>query len=89
LVGEDLDPRIGCDSQIEPIEETKGLEVSSGETLKLSVGLSNGDQAMVEATQKDNADLFTWFATDLLEVDPQVVIHRLSIFKEARYVSKK
>jgi len=34
-------------------------------------------------------DLFAWSAVDLPRVDPQVVVHKLSIYKEARYVSQK
>jgi len=87
LASEDLDPRIGCDSRIRPIEETKTLELSTGKTLKLGIGLSHKDQDLIETTLKNNANLFAWSAADLSSVDPQVTIHKLSIFRKARYVS--
>jgi len=34
LFGNDLDPRIGCDSRIEPVEETTNLDLHTGRTLK-------------------------------------------------------
>jgi len=36
-----------------------------------------------------NTDLFTWSIADLPGIDPQVAVHKLSIYKEARYVSQK
>jgi len=88
LYGEVLDPRIGCDSRIEPIEDTKALELSPGRILKLGVGLQWDDHDIITPTLKDNADLFAWLAAYLPDVDPQVVVHKLSIHKEARYVSQ-
>jgi len=87
LIGEDLDPRIGCDSHIEPVEDTKSLELSLRRNLKLGVGLSHNDQDLIEATLKSNKDLFAWSATNLLSVDPQITVYKLSIYREPRYVS--
>jgi len=84
LNGEDRDPRIGCDSRIKPVEETKTLELSLGKALKLGASLNCSNQDLVEETLKDNVDLFAWFAIDLPDVDPQVAVHKLSIFREAR-----
>jgi len=36
-----------------------------------------------------NTDLFSWSAADLPDVSPQVTFHKLSIYKEAKYVSQK
>jgi len=36
-----------------------------------------------------NTDLFAWSVVDLPGVDPQVMVHKLSIYKEAKYVSQK
>jgi len=38
---------------------------------------------------KSNANLFAWSIADLPKVDPQVVVHILSIYRETRYVSQK
>jgi len=39
LSGDDLDPRVGCDARIEPIEDIVSLELSNGRTLKLGADL--------------------------------------------------
>jgi len=70
LTREDLDPRIRCDSQIQPIEETRSLELALGRTIQLDSGLSNNDQIIIESTLKDNTDLFAWSVTDLSRVAP-------------------
>ena len=88
LTSEDLNPRKGCDSRIQLVGETRSLELAPGRTIQLSFDLSNNDQIMIESTLKDNTDLFAWSTTNL-PVDPLVVVHRLSVFKEARYVSQK
>ena len=36
-----------------------------------------------------NTYLFAWSAADLPRVDPLVASHKLSIYKEARYISQK
>jgi len=89
LSGEDLDLRIRCNSHIEPVEDTKVLELSPGRILKLGVGLQRDDHDVIIPTLQDNIDLFAWSVADLLGVDPQVAVHKLSIHKEARYVSQK
>ena len=89
LTGEDLDPRICCDSRIEQVEDTKPMTISLGKSLQLGVGLSHNDQDLIEMTLQDNTDLFTWLAVDLPNVDPQIVVRKLSIYREARYVSQK
>jgi len=89
LSGEDLDPIIGCDSRIEPVEDTKALEITHGRILKLGVGLQRDDHDIIAPMLKDNTDLFAWSAADLSCVDPQVPVQKLSIHKEARYVSQK
>jgi len=54
LTREELDPRTGCNSRIELVEETKTLELSLGKALKLGAGLSYSYQDLVEETLKDN-----------------------------------
>ena len=70
LIGEDLDPRIGCDLRIELVEKTKTLELSTGKTLKLGASLSHNDQDLIKTTLKSNANLFAWSMADLSRVDP-------------------
>jgi len=89
LAGDDLDPKIGCESRIEIVEETVSLELPTGRTLKLGAGPQSEHCDVVTPTLTANADLFAWSAADLPDVDPQVAVHKLSIYKEARYISQK
>jgi len=37
----------------------------------------------------DNVDLFAWTVADIPGVNPDIITHRLSIYKEARLVTEK
>ena len=89
LSGDDLDPRVGRDVRLEPVEETTPLEPPNSCTIKLGTGLESEQHDIITPTIVDNSDLFAWSAADLPGVDPQVASHKLSIYKEARYVSQK
>jgi len=89
LSGEDLDPRIGWDVRLEPVEDTTPLELPNGHSINLGTGLNSDERATITPILINNTDLFAWSAADLPGVDPQVASHKLSIYKEARYVSQK
>jgi len=85
LSGDDLDLRVGRDVCLELVEETTPLELPNGHTIKL--GIEQRD--ILTPTLVSNTDLFAWSAADLPGVDPHVPSHKLSIYKEAQYVSQK
>jgi len=87
LSGEDLDPRIGRDVRLEPVEDTSPLELPNGHSINLGTSLNSEERATITPILINNTDLFAWSAADLPGVDPQVASHKLSIYKEARYVS--
>jgi len=87
LSSDDLDPRVGRDIRLEPIEETTPLELPNGRIIKVGTGLESEQRDIITPTLVGNTYLFAWSAADLPTVDPQVVSHKLSIYKEARYVS--
>jgi len=89
LSRDDLDPRVGRDARLELVDETTPLELTNGSTLKLGTGLQHDQREILTPTLINNIDLFTWSAADLPGVDPQVAVHKLSVYKEARYVSQK
>jgi len=89
LSGDDLHPRVGRDARLEPVDETLPLELPNGRTLKMATGLQHERREILTHTLISNTDLFAWSAADLPDVDPQVAVHKLSIYKEARYVSLK
>jgi len=88
LSSDDLDPRVGRDVRLEPVEEITPLELPNDRTIKLGTGLESEQREIITPTIFDNSDVFTWLAADLPGVDPQVASHKLSIYKEARYVSQ-
>jgi len=83
------DPRIGRDVRLEPVEDTTPLELPNGHSINLGTGLNSDEHATITPILINNTDLFAWSAADLPGVDPQVASHKLSIYKEARYVSQK
>jgi len=89
LSGEDLDPRVGWDVRLEPVEETSFLELPNGHSINLGTGLNSNERAIITPILTNKTYLFAWLATDLPRVDPLVASHKLSIYKEARYVSQK
>jgi len=95
LSGDDLDPKVGRDVHLEPVEQTTPLELSNDHPLELSndhsinlgTGLNSDERAIITPVLVGNTDLFAWSAADLPEVDPLVASHKLSIYKEACYIS--
>jgi len=65
------------------------LELPNGRTLKLGTSLQQEQRDILTPTLISNTDLFAWSTADLPGVDPQVAVHKLSAYKEARYVSQK
>jgi len=89
LSGDDLDRGVSWDARLELVDETIPLELPNGRTIKLGTTLQHEQRQILTPTLISNTDLFAWFAVDLPNVDPQVTTHKLSIYKEARYVAQK
>jgi len=89
LSDEDRNPIVRCDLRIEPVEETRTLELSIGRILKLSAGLQQDHCDVLTTTLTTNANLFAWSAEYFPDVDPQIGVHKQSIYKEAKYISQK
>ena len=87
LSRDDLDPKVGRDEHIEPVDDTVPLGLPNGCTLKLGTGIQQEQHDILTPTLISNINLFSWLVTDLPGVDPQVAVHKLSIYKEAMYVS--
>jgi len=89
LSGDDFDRRVRRDVFHELFDDTIPLELPTGRTLKLGTNLQQEQRDIPTPTLINNTDLFVWSAADLPVVDPQVAVHKLSIYKEAGYVSQK
>jgi len=70
LSGEDLDPRIGRDVRLEPVEDTTPLELPNGHSINLGTGLNFDERATITPILINNTGLFVWSVVDLPEVDP-------------------
>jgi len=85
----DLDPR-----EIEPRLEAKDelrQATLNGEERYTSIGtaMAVADVELIHRTLKKNADLFAWIAADVPGINPEIITHRLSVYKEARPVAQK
>ena len=80
---------MGRNVRLEPIEETSALELPNGHSINLGTGLNSNEHAIITPVLVGNTDLFAWSAVDLPGVDPLVASHKLSIYKEACYISQK
>jgi len=60
LSGEDLDPRIGRDARLEPVEDTTPMELPNGHSINLGTGLSLDERATITPILTNNTDLFAW-----------------------------
>jgi len=65
------------------------VELSNGHSINLGTRLNSDERAIITPVLVDNTDLSAWSAADLPRVDPLVASHKLSIYKEARYLSQK
>jgi len=45
------------------------------------------DAELIHQALKRNVDLFAWTAIDVPRVNPEIITHRLSVYKEARLVA--
>jgi len=85
----DLDLR-----EVEPRLEAKDelrQAVLGGEERYTSIGtaMAAADAEFIHLTLKKNADLFAWTTVDVPGVHPDIITHRLSVYKEARPVAQK
>jgi len=57
LSGEDLDPRVGRDVRLEPVEETSPLELPNGHSINLGTGLNSDERAIITLILTSNTNL--------------------------------
>ena len=85
----DLDPR-EIEPRLEAKDELRQAELD-GDDRYTSIGtaMAAADADCVHRTLKRNVDLFAWTTTDVPGVHPDIITHRLSVYKEARPVAQK
>ena len=83
----DLDPRLE-EVWVEPHEETRLVPLARKEkTTRIGTSLTENDNESVIQMLQQNATMFAWTSADMSGVDPNVIMHRLSIFKDAKPVT--
>jgi len=85
----DLDPR-ATEDRLEAREEMRRVPLLNEEhNTAVGTTLAAAEAETMHAALKKNVDMFAWTPTDMSGVIPNVITHRLSIFKEARPISQK
>lgn len=85
----DLDPRM-IENRLEDREELRRVPLIDEEhSTCVSTAMAAAKVELMHATLKRKVDLFAWTNSDMPGVTPNVITHKLSVFKEARLVAQK
>jgi len=87
----DLDPRTNTEDRIQPEGETKEIPIGKHpeQVTKIGGALKSEEEELLGAVILENKDLFAWSIADMPSVHPDVMSHKLAIFREARPVAQK
>ena len=87
----DLDPRTNTEDRLQPEGETKEIPIGiqPGQLTKIGGALSAEEEELIGTVILENKDLFAWSSADMPGVHPDVMSHKLAIFREARPVAQK
>jgi len=55
----------------------------------MGTSLKSDDREVISKTLVKNANLLAWTVANMLGVNPNVITHRLSVYKEARPIAQK
>jgi len=82
-----LDPRLD-DPQMEAGEDLQSILLHDGDHKTYTgTSLKSDNRKVISTTLVKNADLFAWIAADMPEVNPNIITHHLSIYKEAKPIA--
>jgi len=89
VVVTELDSRIE-EVRVEPKEDVRYVPlVGNDNVTQIGISLSKEDVAQLNNTLQENASAFAWTAADIPGVDPTIITHKLSTFKDVRPVALK
>jgi len=84
-----LDPR-ATEDRMEAREELRRVPLLDKEhNTVVGTTMAAAEAEIMYVARKKNMDMFAWTPTDMPGVSPDIITHRLSIFKEARPISQK
>jgi len=85
----DLDPRVTKD-RLEAREELRRVPLLDEEhNTAVGMTMAIAKAEIMHVALKKNMDMFTWTPADMSGVSPDIITHRLSIFRETRPISQK
>jgi len=85
----ELDPRIE-EIRVEPKEETQRVPlIGEDKVTRIGTSLSEEDASQLNHVLQANVDVFTWTAMNMLGIDPAIITHKLSTFKDVKSVAQK
>jgi len=85
----ELDPRVE-EIRVEPKEDVQCVPlIGNDKVTQIGTSLSKEDAAQLSNTLQENAYVFAWTAADIPGVNPAIITHKLSTFKDARPVAQK
>jgi len=77
-------------ARVEPGEDVIQIKLKDKEHgTKLGISLGKKEAEMISQVLVQNVDMFAWTARDMPGVNPAVMSHRLSIYKDAKPVAQK
>jgi len=85
----DLDPR-EVEPKLEAKDELRHIPLIDEERYtSIDTTMVAADAELIHQALKKNVDLFAWTTAEVLRVNPEVITHRLLVYKEARLVAQK
>ena len=85
----DLDPR-EVEPRLEAKEELRRVALIDEERYtSIGTTMAAADAKLIHQALRRNVDLFAWTVADVPGVNPEIITHRLSVYKEARPVAQK
>ncbi|KAG5010785.1 hypothetical protein JHK87_019300 [Glycine soja] len=72
-------PRRVVDRRPTPIEEVKELEIAEGKKVKIDTTLISLLEDGLLKVLKRNSNVFAWCSSDMLEIDPNFLCHKLAL----------
>lgn len=85
----ELDPRSPLEERVEPMGEVRPFVIGEkeGQSTMSGRNLTTDQAEAIGGILLQNKDLFTWTAADMPGIHPDVISHKLSLFKDARPVT--
>ncbi|XP_014515522.1 uncharacterized protein LOC106773337 [Vigna radiata var. radiata] len=86
----ELDPREDTDERIEPMGEVQPFPLGEADqTTMVGRELHEGETARLGNLLVRNKDLFAWTTFDMPGIHPDIISHKLSVFRDAKLVSQR